>query len=76
MGKVLLQSQEWRTVQDGVETFGETLFIDGIPIDKEEYGEATVVIASRVIKAMGKGYEILTDLDSYDMGEELIQDVV
>lgn len=66
-GTVQLQSQEWRTVNEkGEEVFGETLYVNGSPIDKEPYGPELVEVARKVIKTLGFQTEVLEDLEPLD----------
>ena len=61
---VKLQSQEWRTVnEEGEEVFGEMLYVNGTPVDKEPYGSVMVEIAQKIVKAMGYFPEVCEDLE-------------
>ena len=68
--KVTVQSQEWRTEdKEGNEVFGETLFINGNPVNKEGREETTVVsVALDVLNALGAEVEMLPDLEPLEVG--------
>lgn len=72
MGKVTLQSQEWRTEDEqGNEEFGETLFINGNPVDKEKYGDMVIEMAKSIVKALGFQVEVLPDMEPMEMAAQV-----
>lgn len=72
---VTLQSQEWRTVDEqGNETFGEVLYVNGNPVNKEKYGEdATMELTMGILEALELEYEILADLEPTEMVSAQVQ---
>lgn len=66
---VRLQSQEFRAVdEDGNEQFGEVLYVNGKPVNKEGTEETTVVgVTMEVLEALGIQVVIMPDLEPLEV---------